>query len=200
MSFSRTNTNLFDDGIAEDLNSGVITSPAFLSLIKSPLLNPYQYNKNINAFTSLLADADDLYSTLKEGNYSQANPLALMRNGNGEFFNVAIAPTYEINSDWSVTSHFSYYLNRNSQAYYRPNIGMPSFAIKNLGTVYSKTASIFSKEINVLSNTHVDWNKKIGAHTIAATGGFRYTYFSYDNSDLSTQYSTKGEDDKNPKL
>ena len=77
---------------------------------------------------------------------------------------------------------------------------MPSFAIKNLGTVYSKTASIFSKEINVLSNTHVDWNKKIGAHTIAATGGFRYTYFSYDNSDLSTQYSTKGEDDKNPKL
>ncbi|SDG95225.1 TonB-linked outer membrane protein, SusC/RagA family [Prevotella communis] len=208
MSFSRTNTNLFDDGIAEDLNSGVITSPAFLSLIKSPLLNPYQYNKNINAFTSLLADADDLYSTLKEGNYSQANPLALMRNGNGErknrnentFFNVAIAPTYEINSDWSVTSHFSYYLNRNSQAYYRPNIGMPSFAIKNLGTVYSKTASIFSKEINVLSNTHVDWKKKIGAHTIAATGGFRYTYFSYDNSDLSTQYSTKGEDDKNPKL
>ena len=52
----------------------------------------------------------------------------------------------------------------------------------------------------MLSNTHVDWKKKIGAHTIAATGGFRYTYFSYDNSDLSTQYSTKGEDDKNPKL
>lgn len=207
MSFSRTNTNLFDDGIAEDLNSGVITSPAFLALIKSPLLNPYQYNKNINAFTSLLADADDLYSTLKEGNYSQANPLALMTNGNGErknrnentFFNVAIAPTYEINKDWSVTSHFSFYLNRNSQAYYRPNIGLPSFAIKNLGTVYSKTASIFSKENNVLSNTHVDWNKKIGAHTIAATGGFRYTYFSYKGSDLSTQYSTKGEDDKNPK-
>ena len=208
MSFSRSNTNLFDDGISADLNAGVITSPAFLALIKSPLLNPYQYNKNINAFTSLLSDADDLYSTLKEGNYSQANPLALMTNGTGErknrnentFFNVAIAPTYEINNDWSVTSHFSYYLNRNSQAYYRPNIGLPSFAIKNLGTVYSKTASIFSKEINVLSNTHVDWNKKFGAHTIAATGGFRYTYFSYDNSDLSTQYSTKGEDDKNPKL
>ena len=208
MSFSSSNTNLFDDGISADLNSGVITSPAFLALIKSPLLNPYQYNKNINAFTYLLSDADDLYSTLKEGNYSQANPLALMRNGTGErknrnentFFNVAIAPTYEINQDWSITSHFSYYLNRNSQAYYRPNIGLPSFAIKNLGTVYSKTASIFSKEINVLSNTHIDWNKKFGAHTIAATGGFRYTYFSYDNSDLSTQYSTKGEDDKNPKL
>ncbi len=208
MSFSRSNTNLFDEGIPADLNAGTITSPAFLSLIKSPLLNPYQYNKNINAFTTLLSDADDLYSTLHDGNYSLANPLALMDNGSGErknrnentFFNVTIAPTYEFNSEWKLTSHFSYYLNRNSQAYYRPNIGLPSFAIENLGTVYSKTASIFSKEINVLSNTHIDWAKKIGAHDIAAMGGFRYNYFSYDNSDLATQYSTKLEDDKNPKL
>ena len=208
MSFSRSNTNLLDDGISADLNAGVITSPVFLSLIKSPLLYPYQYNKNINAFTSLLSDADDLYSTLRDGNYSQANPIALLANGSGErknrnentFFNVSIMPTYEINKDLKLTSHFSYYLNRNSQAYYRPNIGLPSFAIENLGTVYSMTASIFSKEQNILSNTHIDWNKKLGAHTIAATGGFRYTYFSYDNSDLTTQYSTKGEDDKNAKL
>lgn len=208
MSFSRANTNLFDEGIPADLNAGVITSPAFLSLIKSPLLYPYQYNKNINAFTSLLADADDLYSTLHDGNYSLANPLALINNGEGErknrnentFFNVTITPTYEINKDWKISSHFSYYLNRNSQAYYRPNLGLPSFAIENLGTVYSETASIFSKEINVLSNTHLDWNKKFGAHTIAAIGGFRYTYFSYDNSDLTTQYSQKLDDDKNPML
>ena len=208
MSFSRSNTNLFDEGIPADLNGGTITSPAFLSLIKSPLLYPYQYNKNINSFTSLLADADDLYSTLKDGNYSLANPLALITNGAGErknrnentFFNVTITPTYEFNSNWKLTSHFSYYLNRNSQAYYRPNIGLPSFAIENLGTVYSETASIFSKETNILSNTHVDWNKRFGAHTIAATGGFRYNYFSFDNSDLSTQYSTKLDDDKNPTL
>ena len=208
MSFSRSNTNLLDDGIAPNLNAGVITSPAFLALIKSPLLYPYQYNKNINAFTSLLSDADDLYSTLKEGNYSLANPLALIENGTGErknrnentFFNVTITPTYEISKEWKVTSHFSYYLNRNSQAYYRPNIGLPPFSIENLGTVYSKTASIFSKETNVLSNTHIDWNKRIGAHTIAAMGGFRYNYFSFDGSNLATEYSEKGDDDKNPKL
>ena len=208
MSFSRSNTNLLDDGIPADLNAGVITSPLFLSLVKSPLLNPYRYNKNIEAFTSLLSDADDLYSTLRDGNYSQANPLALLTNGSGErknrnentFFNVTLTPTYEITKDLKLTSHFSYYLNRNSQAYYRPNLGLPSFAIENLGTVYSKTASIFSKEQNVLSNTHIDWNKKLGPHSIAAMGGFRYTYFSFDNSDLTTQYSQVQEDDKNPEL
>ncbi len=208
MSFSRSNTNLFDDGIAADLNSGVVTSPTFLALIKSPLLNPYQYNKNINAFTSLLSEADDLFGTLTDGNYSLANPLAVIQNGVGErknrnentFFNVTLTPSWEITKNWRLTSHFSYYLNRNSQAYYRPNLGLPSFAIPNLGTVYSKTASIFSKEINVLSNTHVDFNKKFGAHTVAATGGFRYNYFAYDNSDLNTQYSSKLDDDKNPTL
>ena len=208
MSFSRSNTNLLDDGIPADLNAGTITSPGFLALIKSPVLNPFQYNHNVNGFTHLLSDADELYSTLKNGNYSLANPLALLNNAAGErknrnentFFNVTITPKWQINPDWSVSSHFSYYLNRNSQAYYRPNIGLPSFAIENLGTVYSMTASIFSKETNILSNTHVDWNKKFGAHSVAATGGFRYNYYSYDNSDLSSEYSTKGLDDKNPQL
>ncbi len=208
MSLSRSNTNLLDDGIAADLNAGIITSPTFLALVKSPLLNPYKYNPYVKDFISELAEADDIYSTLKKGNYSLANPLALIRNGSGErknrnentFFNVTITPTYVINNNWKVSSHFSYYLNRNSQAYYRPNIGLTSFEIEHLGTVYSKTASIFSKQTNILSNTHVDWNKKFGAHTIAAMGGFRYNYYSYDNSDLSTQYSAKQEDDKNPKM
>ncbi len=208
MSFSRTNTNLFDDGIPADLNGGVVTSPTFLSLIKSPLLNPYQYNMNIKGFTSLLSEADELFGTLTDGNYSLANPVALIENGKGErknrnentFFNVTVTPSYEFGKNWKLTSHFSYYLNRNSQAYYRPNIGLPSFAIENLGTVYSKTASIFSKEINFLSNTHIDFNKSFGAHTLSAMGGFRYNYYSFDNSDLATQYSAKLDDDKNPTL
>ncbi len=207
MSFSRTNTNLFDDGIAEDLTSGTVTSPTFLSWIKSPLLYPYQYNKNINGFTSLLSEADDLYAPLGSTN-SIANPLAIIQNGSGErknrnentFFNVALQPTYEFNSNLKLTSLFSYYLNRNSQAYYRPNLGLPSFYIEGLGTVYSKTASLFAKETNIISNTHIDWQKKYGAHDVAVTGGFRFTYFSYDSADLATQYSNKGESDKNPQL
>ena len=205
MSFSRTNQKLFDDGFAEDMTQSTITSPTMLSLIKSPLLYPYQYNNNVGGFTSLLSSADDLYSSL--GNeYSLANPVALMQNGNGDrknknentFFNVAIAPTWQINDHLSATTHFSYYLNRNSQAYYRPNVGVPSFYVEGLGTVYCKVASIFAKEQNFISNTHIDWNNKYGAHNIDVTGGFRFTYFSYDSSDLSCQYDNSLPDDKNP--
>lgn len=208
MSFSKTNTNLFDDGIMANLNGGTITSPGFLSLIKSPLLNPYRYNKNIEDFTSLLSGADDLFSTLHNGNYSLANPVALIEYSKGErknrnentLFNVTITPTYEFTPNLKLSSHFSYYLHRNSQAYYRPNQGLPSFAIENLGTVYSATKSIFSKQTNVLSNTHLDWSKKFGAHTLDVMGGFRYNYFSFDGSDLASQAKNLGTDDKNPIL
>lgn len=208
MSFSRTNTYLFDDGFASDLSLSTVTSPIQLALIKSPLLNPYQYNHNVNGFTSLLSDADDLFSALHEYKYSLSNPVALIEYGQGErknknentFFNVAVAPTWQILPSLSATTHFSYYLNRNSQAYYRPNQGVPAFDVANLGRVYSKVASLFGKETNIISNTHIDWNKKYGANDLAITGGFRYTYFSYDNSYLSSQFSTRIDNDKNPHL
>ena len=121
-----------------------VTSPIQLALIKSPLLNPYQYNHNVNGFTSLLSDADDLFSALHEYKYSLSNPVALIEYGQGErknknentFFNVAVAPTWQILPSLSATTHFSYYLNRNSQAYYRPNQGVPAFDVANLGRVY----------------------------------------------------------------
>lgn len=211
MSFSRTNTWLFDDGFNQDLAAGPVVAPTALSLIKSPLLNPYQYNANVKGFTSLLSEADDLFTTT--GGYSLngtslSNPVAIMENAEGErknknentFFNVAIAPTYEISKDLSVTTHFSYYLNRHSEAYYRPNQGVAAFYIKDRGTVYSRVASLFSKENNIISNTHVDWNKKFGAHNVAVMGGFRYNYFSYSNNNLSTDYKIKGDSDKDPRL
>ncbi len=207
MSFSRTNTNLFDDGFSSDATSGAIVAPTSLALIKSPLLSPYQYNKNIEAFTSQLSEADDLFEPLGTG-VSLANPVAVMSNGTGErknrnentFFNVAVQPQYEINKNLKVASLFSYYLNRHSEAYYRPNYGVPSFYIEGLGTAYSKVASLFAKETNIISNTHIDWAKKYGAHSIDVTGGFRYNYYSYDNTDLYTEYSQKSEFDKNPTL
>lgn len=207
MSFSRTNTTLYDDGFAADMTRGAVVSPTNLAYIKSPLLYPYQYNQNVGGFTSLLSGADDLYESLGS-EFSLGNPLAIMQNGEGDrknknentFFNTSITPTLTINKHLKLTTLFSYYLNRNSQAYYRPNAGVPSFYVEGVGTVYSKVSSIFAKETNALSNTYLTWENKYGAHNLNLVGGFRYNYFSYDSSDLASEYDNSLPDDKNPSL
>lgn len=206
ISISRTNSKVFDDGAMEDLSAGAITSPTFLSLIKSPIVSPYQYNAIVGGFTSLLSDYDDIYSQLGSG-YGLANPVAILNNANGDnknkaentYFNVRIEPTWTINNSLSLTSMFSYTLDRNSQRYHRPFVGVPSFEISNLGTVTSMVASLFSKEINVVSDTHIDWKHQYGKHNLAAFGGFKYTYFSFDDNNLKTEYNST-TNDKNPAL
>ena len=206
ISISRTNSKVFDDGAMEDLSAGTITSPTFLSLIKSPIVSPYQYNAIIGGFTSLLSDYDDIYSQLGSG-YGLANPVAILSNADGDnknkaentYFNVRIEPTWTINNSLSLTSMFSYTLDRNSQRYHRPFVGVPSFEISNLGTVTSMVASLFSKEINVVSDTHIDWKHQYGKHNLAAFGGFKYTYFSFDDNNLKTEYNST-TNDKNPAL
>lgn len=213
MSFSRTNNKMYDDGFASDLSKATVTSPTALALIKSPLVTPYQYNKHVGGFTSLLSDYDDLYSSLSQQlydndyYYSIANPTAIISKGEGDnknkventFFNVHVEPTYEFSDNLKLTTLFSYILNRNSQRYYRPSKGVPPFEVAGLGTVYNKTSSLFAKETNVLSHTHLDWKQLYGPHYVTVSGGFRYNYFSFDGSDASTQFNFS-EDDKNPYL
>ena len=197
ISISRTNSKVFDDGAMEDLSAGAITSPTFLSLIKAPIVSPYQYNAIVGGFTSLLCDYDDIYSQLGSG-YGLANPVAILNNANGDnknkaentYFNVRVEPTWTINNNLSLTSMFSYH---------RPFVGVPSFEISNLGTVTSMAASLFSKEINVVSDTHIDWKHQYGKHNLAAFGGFKYTYFSFDDNNLKTEYNST-TNDKNPAL
>lgn len=213
MSFSRTNNTLFDDGFSSELSSGAVTSPTNLAAIKSPLLAPYQYNKHVGGFTHLLSEYDKLFSPLSQKlynndyAYSLANPTSIIQNAHGDnknkventFFNVHIAPKYQFSDKLSLTTSFSYVLNRNSQRYYRPSEGVPPFLIEGLGTVYNLTASLFAKETNVLSHTYLNWSEKFGAHSVDVVGGFRYNYFSYDGSDAKTQFSGP-ESDKNPFL
>ena len=213
MSFARTNNTLFDDGFAEDMTKSTVTSPTNLALIKSPLVTPYQYNKHVGGFTSLLSDYDQLFSPLSQrlyGNdyaYSLANPTAIIQNGSGDnknklentLFNVHIAPKYMFNSHLIAVTEFSYTLNRNSQCYYRPSEGVPPFEVVGLGTVFNRKSSLFAKQTNVLSNTHLDWNVDNGCWQLDVTGGFRYNYFSYDGSNASTQFKS-AQTDKNPYL
>lgn len=206
ISISRTQTDVFDDGIPESFSEATITSPTFLSMIKSPLLSPYQYNSLTGSFTSLLSDADDIFSQLGDG-FSLANPMAILENGYGDnknraentFFNARLEPTIRLGRHLTLTETFSYSLNRLSQRYFRPYKGVPTFEISELGTVTSMTGSLFSKEVNVLSNTRIQYEHILSAHLIKAFAGFRYNYSSFDDNNLSTQYQSE-TNDKNPAL
>lgn len=206
ISFARTNNRVFDDGVPSDFTSGVITSPTFLGLIKSPLVGPYQYNQLLGGFSSLLSGYDELFSQLGD-EYSLANPVAILQNASGDnknkaentYFNINLVPTLQLGREVKLTETLSYTLNRNAQRYHRPYNGVPSFMVEGIGTVTSKVSSLFTKEINFLSDTRVDWSHQFGKHSLAAFAGFRYNYFSYDASDLSTQYNSE-TNDKNPTL
>lgn len=205
ISISRTTNDIFDDGVPADLTAGAVTSPTFLSLIKAPIVSPYQYNAVIGGFSSLLSGYDEIFSQLGP-EYSLANPVAILKNGSGDnknhaettYFNVRIEPTLTL-GDFNITERLSYNLDRIAQRYMRPYNGVPEFEIPNLGTVTSMTASLYSKEINLFSDTRVDWAKQFGRHSLSAFAGFRYNYFSYDLSDLSTEYNGT-TNDKNPSL
>lgn len=213
LSISRTNSNVFDTAISPDLTQGTITSPTFLSLIKSPLVAPYEYNAIIKDYSHILCGADDIFSQLNSVEnglgraQSLANPVSILTYGKGDnknkaentFFNVVLAPEWKINSHLKVGETISYNLIRNSQRYLRPFTGVPSFTISDLGTVYSKVSSFQAKENNIVSNTRIDWENMYGSHTVKAYGGFRYNMFSYSSTELATEHTTQ-TDDKNPTL
>lgn len=209
ISIARTNNTVYDDGMPASF-SGTVSAPTTLAFLKSPLVAPYQYNKLINGghggFTSLLSDYDELYAALGDG-YSLGNPVALFENGEGDnknkaentYFNVHVAPVWDFARDFRLTAGLSYTLNRNAQRYFRPNIGFPSYEIEGLGRVASMVASMYAKEQNFVAKAQVDWNRQFAAHTLKAFVGARYNYFSFDNSDLSTEYRSR-QNDKNPVL
>ena len=213
LSISRTNSNVFDMAIPDDLTQGTITSPTFLSLIKSPLVAPYEYNAIIKDYSSILSSYDDIFEQLNTvqnnlgRNQSLANPVSILEYGKGDnknknentYFNILLAPTWEINKHLRLSETISYSLIRNSQRYFRPYTGVPSYTINDLGTVYSKVMSLQAKENNIVSNTRIEWENLYGSHYIKVFGGFRYNKFKYDATELSTEY-TIPTDDKNPAL
>lgn len=197
LSLSRTSNSLFDDGIQENFDASTPTSTTFLSLIKSPLLNPYQYSATVGGFTSLLSDADEMLAPLGS-EFSLANPVGILSEGEGNHknsatntnFSVKIEPKFTVNSDLSFTGLFNYTLNRNSQRYMRPGSVVPGFEIENLGMVYNKFASFFSKENNFVVGIHGDYAHMFGAHSLAAKVGFRFNSFSYDYDYPTTEFNS----------
>ena len=223
IAIARTNNRVYDDGMPADFDRYTVTSPTALALLKSPLLAPYEYNSVIGRFTNLKSEYDNILAAseyprgglIKTDNnrgltytsQSLANPLSILTNGEGDnknkmentFFNVHVQPVYEFSPALSLLADVSYTLNRNSQRYYRPYEGVPPFVVEEMGTTTSLVASMFAKEQNVVGKLQLNWKKQFADHAFNVFAGARYNYFSFDNSDLKSEYSAKGND-KNPEL
>jgi TonB-linked SusC/RagA family outer membrane protein len=107
-------------------------------------------------------------------------------------------PNWDITPYLQLSETFSYSLNRNSQRYYRPVGGVPSFVIEGIGEVSSMSMSLSSKENSIFSDTRLAFSKAMGRHHLDAMAGIRFTSFAFDNSIPQGQYAPPAGNDNNP--
>ena len=132
-SYSDVDRSLFDDGAPASVLSGVITSPGFIALAKSPFLSPYAYDNAGNP-SHYLAEADDYLEGMFQGRGRLANPASILEFGDGNNRNslgnrlivFAITPKYEFNKHLTLSEHFALSLVNTNENYYLPIQGTPT--------------------------------------------------------------------------
>lgn len=185
-SFSEVQRNLRDEGVTDDFDAYIVTAPGFLSLIKSPFLNPYAFDTQ-GRLSGFLDDADDYLDEVLGKDVSLANPSSILHYGEAKnknaftnsMINLAISPTYTFNRHFSLTEHFSYTAVNTYENYYLPMTGVPSFSLGASGTLYNMAQSLSSHLNQFFSDTRAHWNQRFNAHMIDVTGGMRYINNTY---------------------
>lgn len=203
-SFSDVQRNLRDDGVTDDFKSSTITSPGFLSLIKSPFLNPYAYDTQGN-LSSFYSDADDYLDEVIGKNVSLANPSSILKYGEAKNKNsfsnnlitLSISPKYQINRRLYISEHFNYTSVNSYENYYLPITGVPTFTVDNSGKIYNIAQSLSSHQNGFFSDTKVAWDNQYGENTIKVFGGIRFINNTYS---LNLQKGHNTGNDKMPNM
>ena len=173
-SYSDVDRSLFDDGAPSSVLSGVITSPGFIALAKSPFLSPYAYDNAGNP-SHYLAEADDYLEGMFQGRGRLANPASILEFGDGNNRNslgnrlivFAITPKYEFNKHLTLSEHFALSLVNTNENYYLPIQGTPTFIVDGLdetsvlnNLVMSQASSLTA----IQSDPSLAWKNQFGAH------------------------------------
>ena len=206
-SYSDVDRSLFDDGAPASVLSGVITSPGFIALAKSPFLSPYAYDNAGNP-SHYLAEADDYLEGMFQGRGRLANPASILEFGDGNNRNslgnrlivFAITPKYEFNKHLTLSEHFALSLVNTNENYYLPIQGTPTFIVDGLdetsvlnNLVMSQASSLTA----IQSDTRLAWKNQFGAHQLGVMGGLRYLNSAYK---LTSQSGYNTPNDKAPKM
>lgn len=203
-SFSDVQRNLRDDGVTDDFKSSTITSPGFLSMIKSPFLNPYAYDTQ-GRLSSFYSESDDYLDEVIGRSVSLANPSSILKYGEAKnknsvsnnLINLAITPKYQINKNLYIAEHFSYTSVNTYENYYLPITGVPSFTDEKTGTIYNIAKSLSSHQNGFFSDTKMVWAKRYGENSFNVLGGVRYLNNTYS---LNLQKGYNTGNDKMPNM
>ncbi len=223
-SYSDVSRNLRDDAVKDNITDGLVSAPAFLSMIKSPFLSPYAYDTKGN-LSSYLSQADDYLNDVSIANIRYntqlANPVSLLDNAEGlnknrfgnRLVTLSITPKWTISKDWYLANHFAFQIDNTEDRYYIPVNGVPEYRVEGLGYVENKSAAMAGRQITVFNDLYAGYSHRFGAHFIDARAGFRYfndTYrlnaeIGYDSGNDKTPNmgsglsykSTEGDDDRN---
>ena len=206
-SYSDVDRSLFDDGAPSEVLSGVITSPGFIGLAKSPFLSPYAFDNAGNP-SHYLAEADDYLEGMFQGRGRLANPASILEHGEGDNRNslgnrlivFAVTPKYDFNKHLSLSEHFALTLVNTNENYYLPIQGTPTFIVDGLDentTLNNVVQSQASSLTALQSDTRLAWKNQFGAHQVGVMGGFRYLNSAYK---LTSQSGYNTPNDKAPKM
>ena len=206
-SYSDVDRSLFDDGAPSTVLSGVITSPSFIALAKSPFLSPYAFDNAGNP-SHYLAEADGYLEGLFQGRGRLANPSSILKYGEGDNRNslgnrlimFAVTPKYQFNRHLTLSEHFALNLVNTNENYYLPIQGTPTFIVDGLdentrlnNLVQSQASSLTALQ----SDTRLSWKNQYGAHQLGAFGGVRYLNSAYK---LTAQRGYNTPNDKAPRM
>lgn len=207
-SYSDVTRDMRDDGAPASLDDGIISSPGFLSLIKSPFLNPYAFDTSGN-ISSYLAEADDYLNDVLPSNAyrsSLSNPLFILQNGDGDNKNyfgnrlitLAVTPKWNINKYWSIAEHFAFQLVNTDENAYLPVNGTPLFDVEGVADgLENRASSLAARETVLMSHSYFEYARRFKAHWLNVRGGLRYQHTSYS---LNQQVGYNSGNDKTPNM
>ena len=207
-SFSNTTRNIRNDGAPESYDEGTPTAPGFLAYAKSPFMSPYSYGMGRLSDSHWdISEEDYLLEALSSYNgynWQLGNPAAINEYSDAEnknrfensMLNLSVTPKYMINSNLTLSEHFSYNLVNTNEMYYIPINGTPSYYVTSIGDYRdNEVRSMASKQNSVMSDTRLEWANRYGPHDFHVFGGARINWESYT---MSSQLGYNTGNDKTP--
>lgn len=176
IAFAQATWHLFDDGI------NTISSPTYLSMVKSPLYHPNVIS-NTGDITLKLSDVDEL---------NIGNPLSILDLGKADNrnyrFNLAASPEYRFNDTWKLGATLGYTFDKSKENNFTPDYGVEDRQLFNSnGEVYAtslnEVRTLMGRHTVFNLDVHGDFNPLRGyVNNLAFRLGYRFQNDTYNRS------------------